>query len=360
MVPGDKGRETVKGRLRMALAVVSLGACLALLGGCAGTGGKTAATGAKAAATTSAGSKQGMADLAAGDAALANGDAQEAGRLYLAGLKDGAAPAVVHTRMGDLYLGLGEYPKAVLAYQESLKNDANYAPAMQGLGFALYLGGSKAEAQEALAKALERDPSLPRAAALLGTIEARDGRPEAALAVYDRTLAVAFDPDVENNRGIALLLVGRTEDAVNAFRKASASKKSPKIANNLGLALCRLGRYDDAYAVFAGVGTESAALNNLGVCYMEAGNKAKAQELFERAIVANPRFYPVAQENLSRLSTVEEVALPSPAAQPASPAQPPAPAPQAKPLSPPASAASPAPVPAAKQPVKVQASPALS
>ena len=223
--------------------------------------------------------------------------------------------------MGDLYLGMGEYPKAALAYKEALKSDSKFAPALQGLGFALYLGGNRSEAAAVLAKALERDPGLSRAAALLGAIEAREGRPEAALAVYDRSLAVAFDPDVENNRGLALLLTGRTEDAVAAFRKAGAVKKSAKIANNLGLALCRLGHYDDAYAAFAGVGSEATALNNLGVCYMEAGNKAKAQEYFERAIAANPKFYAVAQENLSRLSAAEEVSLPS-AVTPQTPAAP--------------------------------------
>lgn len=286
----------------MALAAAWLAVCLAGLGGCAATGGGKAASGT--------GGGQAAAALAAGDAALAHGDSHEAGRLYLQALAAGAPASRVHTRMGDLYLSLGEYPKAVLAYKEALKHDAKFAPAMQGLGFALYLGGDKADATDVLTKALARDPSLARAAALLGTIEARDGRPEAALAVYDRCLAAAFDADVENNRGIALLLLGRTDEAVDAFRKAASAQKSARFANNLGLALCRLHRYDEAYAAFAGAGSEAAALNNIGVCYMEAGDKAKAQAAFERAIAANPRFYPEAQQNLSRLSTADAVSLP--------------------------------------------------
>ena len=130
-----------------------------------------------------------------------------------------------------------------------------------GLSIAQMFGGM-------LQKALERDPGLSRAAALLGTIENRQGHPDAALAIFDKSLAVAFDPDVENNRGLSLMLLGRSEDAVAAFRKALAAKKTAKIANNLGLALCRLGRFDEAYATFASVGSESAALNNVGVCFM--------------------------------------------------------------------------------------------
>ena len=320
--------ETVGRVLVAALLATSLG----LVGGCAGSRGKAAHGGP--------GNGNAATVLAAGDAALAHGDPKDAGRLYLAALRAGASPAVVHTRMGNLYLGLGNAPTARLAYQEALKTDPEYAPALQGMGFAFYLAGNRDKAAEALARALDRDPSLPRAAALLGAIEAREGRPEAALAVYDKSLAIAFDADVENNRGLALLLLGRTEDAVGAFSKAASAKKSVRITNNLGLALCRLGRYDDAYAAFVRVADEAVALNNVGVCYMEAGDKAKAQEYFERAIAANPRYYPVAHDNLTRLSATEEVSLPSPVSgqQAAVPGQHSVPAPAAAAAPPPRSA----------------------
>lgn len=326
------------GQVRRMAGVVLLACCLAVVAGCGGRGAK---------GKHDAGVASGGGSLAAGDAALAHGEPQEAGRLYLAALKAGAKPTLVHTRMGNLYLSMGNPLKAGMAFKAALAADADNAAAMQGLGFALYLSGFRTEAAATLTKALERDPGLSRAAALLGTIEAREGRPEAALAVYDRSLAVAFDPDVENNRGIALLMLGRTEDAVAAFRKAASAKKSVRIANNLGLALCRMGRYDDAYTVFAGAASEATALNNVGVCYLEAGDKATAQHYFERAIAANPRFYAVAQENLSRLSTLEAVSLPStvpPATAPAAaPPTPSAPKPAAQSATAPASKAAPQP-----------------
>jgi tetratricopeptide (TPR) repeat protein len=317
-----EGGTRVKNLGRAALAALTLAFCLTAgvgLSGCAAFKAKSGEP-----TTAKAGSS---ASLAAGDAALARGDRTEAGRNYIAALKTGADAATVHTRLGDLLLS--EMPdKARLEYEKALKANPKYGPAWQGLGFALYLGGAEAEAAEALAKALERDPGLPRAAALLGVIENRRGRPEAALAVLDKTLAVAFDPDVENNRGLSLMLLGRSDEAADAFRKALAAKKSPKIANNLGLTLCRLHRYDEAYAAFASVNSESAALNNLGVCFMEAGDKTRAHQYFERAIAANPAYYQKAQANLSRLSAMEEVNLPS-SAQPSSaaPAQMPQPAP---------------------------------
>ncbi|MHC1789944.1 tetratricopeptide repeat protein [Solidesulfovibrio sp.] len=325
------------------VAVLVVGACLLGLAGCGGSAAKGKTAAAAPAASNGA--------LAAGDAALARGDQNEAGRLYLTALKSGTDAAVVHTRLGDLYLGSAAYGKARDAYQQALKANGKYAPALQGMGFALYLGGGKTQAGQFLSQALALDPSLSRAAALLGTLENRDGRADVALAVSEASLAVAFDADVENNRGISLMLLGRSEEAATAFRRAVAAKKSIKFSNNLGLALCRLGRYDEAYAAFAGVGTESAALNNLGVCYMESGNKAKAQEFFEKAIAANPRFYPQAHDNLTRLSAVEEVTLPAAVpAQPATGQQPPVVPAAAAPVDAPVQPVAASPVPAAGKP----------
>jgi len=322
----------VKGVGRTALAVTVVVVCLIVgigLSGCGAVKGKRLPE-----------TKNSADALAAGDAALARGDRNEAGRLYLTALKNGADAATVHTRLGDLYLGSGvAVDKARSEYETALRANAKFAPAMQGLGFALYLGGAQTQAAAMLQKALERDPGLSRAAALLGTIENRQGHPDAALAIFDKSLAVAFDPDVENNRGLSLMLLGRSEDAVAAFRKALAAKKTAKIANNLGLALCRLGRFDEAYATFASVGSESAALNNVGVCFMEAGDKARAQQYFERAIATNPSYYEKAQTNLSRLSATEEVNLPSAPAVAPSATQPPASSAAKAPPAPPVPAA---------------------
>ena len=285
-----------------AWAVAICLAAMTLLGGCAGSKGKLGAgprlSGAQA--------------LEAGDAALARGNRDEAGRMYLAALKAGADTATAYIRLGDLSLGGGAAAQAQAAYRKALDAKPGNALALQGLGFAFFLGGSQNEAVTALTKALERDPRLPRATALLGTIENRQGHPEAALAVFDKFLAVAFDPDVANNRGLSLMQLGRPAEAVGAFERALSAGKNPKFANNLGLALCRLHRYDEAYAAFASVAPESVALNNVGVCYMEGGDKARAQQSFERAIATNPTYYEKAQSNLSRLSAMESVALPSP------------------------------------------------
>lgn len=252
--------------------------------------------------------------MAAGDAALARGDRNEAGRQYLIALENGGDPAKAHTRLGDLYLSTGvAIDKARFEYEQALRADPKFAPALQGLGFASFLGGSPDKATAFLKQALELDPGLSRSAALLGTIANRQGRPAEGLAIFDKSLAVAFDPDVENNRGLSLMLLGRPEEAADAFRKALAAKKTAKIVNNLGLALCRLKHYDEAYTTFASVGSKAAALNNVGVCYMEAGDKARAQQYFERAIAANPSYYETAQSNLNRLSGAEMVHLPSPA-----------------------------------------------
>lgn len=323
-----RGEARVKSQFRAAAAAVMVVGCLLGLAGCGGSAAKSGKAPKPEATSAGKASKSEPihAGIAAGDAALARGDRNEAGRLYVQALQSGADAATAHTRLGDLYLGSGAYAQALDAYEQAVKANRQYAPALQGIGFALYLGGGKGQAGQFLAKALALDPSLSRSAALLGTIENRDGRPETALAVSEASLAVVFDADVENNRGISLMLLGRGEEAAAAFHKAASAKKSVKFSNNLGLALCRLGRYDEAYAAFAGVATESAALNNLGVCYMETGNKAKAQEYFEKAIAANPRFYPQAHDNLTRLSTMEEVTLPVvPQALPAGAAQPAAP-----------------------------------
>jgi len=160
--------------------------------------------------------------------------------------------------------------------------------------------------------------------------------------------------------------LGRPAEAVGAFERALSAGKNPKFANNLGLALCRLHRYDEAYAAFASVAPESVALNNVGVCYMEGGDKARAQQSFERAIATNPTYYEKAQSNLSRLSAMESVALPSPPV-PGTPqngaSQPAAPLPQALAPMPPAQASIPqavAPAPSTQAPVPQTVAPTPS
>ena len=113
----------MKRQLRAGSVLVVVGLCLLALAGCGASAGK--GKGPQAAGVGNAG-------IAAGDAALARGDRGEAGRQYLSALNSGADAATAHTRLGDLYLGMGSYPQARDAYQQAVKANPKYAPALQG------------------------------------------------------------------------------------------------------------------------------------------------------------------------------------------------------------------------------------
>jgi TolB-like protein len=117
------------------------------------------------------------------------------------------------------------YEAAVTAFEASIAEDPEWAPAYAGLGQIQHFGRFMGDHTEQLRKsrqnimrALELDDTLGRAWASLGYINTIEGNYSAALDAYERARANGET----NNWGYAILwnALGRYEDSVREFREA--------------------------------------------------------------------------------------------------------------------------------------------
>jgi predicted TPR repeat methyltransferase len=153
----------------------------------------------------------------------------------------------------------------------------------------LYHRGELDEARERCGRLLEDMPEHGGALQLMGVLQARLGRYEVALELFDR--AIAAQPHVasaHNNRGNALLALDRAAKAVASYDRAIALKlESAHALNNRGTALKTLMRVDEALASFERAvaidpGLAAAHLNR-GELLLEIGEQAAGIEALRQA-----------------------------------------------------------------------------
>ncbi len=129
-------------------------------------------------------------------------------------------------------------------------------------------------------EALARAPDLAGAVHYLGVVLYQRGRPEEAMPLLDR--AVALEPgecEYHNNRGLVLAALQRTAEAIAAYRRALEIKPDHATAwNNLGLALHAAGDVAgavDAYREGLKLAPEFPQLHwNLSLALLQQGDFA--------------------------------------------------------------------------------------
>ncbi len=154
-------------------------------------------------------------------------------------------PASAWLEAGVCYERLGERPKALAAYRESLRSYPTLGGAVERAA-ALALGaGERPEAFEAwILEAASAD--CPTVAAALWDVSSRAGRWELALRWAEALATVEPGAAAQERRGIALLHARRWEEALAAFAQAEAAAGDGRLEGNaawcrtiLGLALGR-------------------------------------------------------------------------------------------------------------------------
>lgn len=217
----------------------------------------------------------------------------------------------LHYKMGRLFLEKGMIEDAKTEFQEILKNNANNALALEGMGRAFFMGRDYSAAKNHLGQALKLNSKLWEAHNLFGIILDKDGKYDEALKHFIAAINIKPDSsDLYNNLGICLHLKGDYEKAVYAFDEGlKIDPQNLRINNNRGLALSKLGRYQEAVAAFKRGGDEASAYYNLGCVYLMQGNYNESIEAFQRAIDIKPDFYVSAHENIKKA----KAALASPA-----------------------------------------------
>lgn len=148
--------------------------------------------------------------------------------------------------------GLGNYDRALEAFDAGIALDPNYAEAYNYRGIVLANLERYQDALVSFDKAIALKPDYAECHNNLGIVLQELGHPEEALASFDR--AIALKPDnarTHNNRGTALSDLGRAGDALISYEKATTLDPSYAEAfYNRGMALHDCKRFDDALASF--------------------------------------------------------------------------------------------------------------
>jgi eukaryotic-like serine/threonine-protein kinase len=226
---------------------------------------------------------------------------------------------------------------AMSAFQRAVEIDPGYALAYAGMCEVIWRhyeltheARLVADAQKACRRALELNDLLAQVHVTLGLLHVGTGRPEEAVADFDR--ALSLDPrnadavllrarplaqlkreteaEAEYRRAIALrpgywagynLLArffldrGRYGEAEIEFQQAlKLTPDNARLYYNLGGLYHKMGRTDDALrALDASLRLKPTpgALSNLGALYLAGGRYAEGASVFERAVAMTPSDY---------------------------------------------------------------------
>src|SRR5439155_11400686 len=108
---------------------------------------------------------------------------------------------------------------------------------------------ARQRAYEAAGRALQLNPQVARAFAVLGNLQMLDGEVDEALASVQK--AVALDPngaDAELNRAIVLTYAGQNSEALAAMHRVLQLDPKPRsqVSDYYGFVLYMNNRYEDA------------------------------------------------------------------------------------------------------------------
>jgi tetratricopeptide (TPR) repeat protein len=234
--------------------------------------------------------------------------------LHAGGTQVGGAHALYLEARGHLqrYEHAKSVEKATSLFQQALQRDSSYALAYAGLCEAQWrhylLTREEAHvelARKACDRALERNDLLEPVHVSLGVLLAGTGKAEAALASFDR--ALALDPasgDARREKAIALEKLDRMDEAEAELGKAIELQPAYWANHNaLGVHHWRRGRYEDAERAFRKV-VELApdnlrGLANLGALLNARGRPDEALPVLQRAMSLRPTY--AAASNLALL-----------------------------------------------------------
>jgi tetratricopeptide (TPR) repeat protein len=150
--------------------------------------------------------------------------------------------------------------------------------------------GNIAGAQEQYENSLKSDPKSLNAALALARVYAQQGRPEAAMKVYQAAEKHhRRNPALFNDK--ALLLADQKDwpAAVAALRTATRLQPSEsKYHNNLGMVLAASGNYEEAYKEFREAVGAGPAHYNIALMLLQDERPEEARNHLERAVAAMP------------------------------------------------------------------------
>jgi tetratricopeptide (TPR) repeat protein len=173
------------------------------------------------------------------------------------------ADAATFVKLGDVYAKVDRLDDATNAYRVALTKQAEFGPALLGLGGVLVRTGKAEEGMALLAKAAPLVRSA-RAYDRLGVAHIALGQPREALASFEQAhLLDTDDIDISSNLTLAAALSGH-KDKVAAMAKATLASREVEDyqRRNIILAMCIAGQEQEAKKA-GGPGIDAAAMESL-------------------------------------------------------------------------------------------------
>jgi Flp pilus assembly protein TadD len=126
----------------------------------------------------------------------------------------------LHTRLGNEWIQRGDYPSAIVEFQEAVRLHPNWAENQLNLGRALFTVGQYPEAKQAFVMALRQTPKDWRAHMLMGTTLTRQNDLEGALEEFRIAAGLAPTMAVARyNIGNILAQQGKVDEAVEEYQQ---------------------------------------------------------------------------------------------------------------------------------------------
>jgi len=176
------------------------------------------------------------------------GKPDEAAAYLEQAVESGKVPGQFYVNLAVALEQSGRIAKALKILKRGVSQDRDNAFLHQSLGVFLFNRSRDREALRSLEKAAKIDPDLPRLQLMLGDIYIKDQRAEEALACYKNHLVQAPD-DIRVTARVAFLLggLGCHQEVLDLLLPIhEKGSEDPDICNNIGSALILLGRLDEA------------------------------------------------------------------------------------------------------------------
>lgn len=212
--------------------------------------------------------------------------------------------------IADVHFQRGNLTISQKAFERALAVNSDLGRAHQGLGLIHLHRKAYGIAEKALKQSiillLRDDPKNPRLVDTynsLGIISDLHSDFALAMLYYQEAEQLApGNPVITNNLGYSFYMQEQWQQAEAAFNRALQSDSAYAPAwRNLGLTYARQQRYDDALNALEQTMAQHQAYNDIGYICMISGEYEDAARFFRKAIDTNPRYYQVAQQNLTRV-----------------------------------------------------------
>jgi tetratricopeptide (TPR) repeat protein len=195
-----------------------------------------------------------------------------------------------HNLMGIAFSGKGEVSAAAREFQQALRIDPHFVPALKNLAIQELSQNKVAEAKQHFSTALELAPNDPAIHAYLGDIAYSQQQYKEAAKQLEKAGDFLRNPAAAGRLAESRLEIGDQTGALEVLRGVDRSQISLRQQFSIGLGLARHELYSQAIPYFQVVAAKYPesydAAFNLAVCYVETKQFPAAIEALKATVAA--------------------------------------------------------------------------